>query len=51
MSNNLIASVMSMRFRLSAVLAEKFGDQFDGDMDTLDEVIAELKKIPAPPTK
>ena len=44
MNTDLISSLQSMRDRLGPMLAEKFGDAFDGDMDTLLDAINHLKR-------
>jgi hypothetical protein len=44
MNTDLISSLQSMHDRLGPVLAEKFGDAFDGDMDTLLDAINHLKR-------
>lgn len=41
---NLISSLQSMRDRLMAVLGPRYGEAFDGDMDTLLDAINALKR-------
>jgi hypothetical protein len=47
-STSLISSLQSMRDRLMPILRDKFGDAFDGDMDTLLDAINHLKRTPPP---
>ena len=45
--SNLISSLQSMRDRMMRELPNKYGDGFDGDMDTLLETINHLKRTRA----